>query len=121
MWLDDGFQHSFPVSTPVDNYVPSAKSQLEKDFEYEELNKRYDPTKDKDIFSSLNCKVTDLLSSSDRKSIVASLKRVSSSLMTCQKLYAEHFKRYEKQEIDMFNQIMSLKMQDQDLSEKTSN
>ena len=96
MWLDDGKQHSFPVSTPVDNYIPSAKARLEKDFEYVEINKKYDAIKDKDIVSSLNCKVTDLLPSPNQKSIVSSLKRVSTSLMTCQKLYAEHFSRYEK-------------------------
>ena len=96
MWLDDGKQHSFPVSTPVDNYIPSAKSRLEKDFEYVELNKKYDAIKDKDIVSSLNCKVTDLLPSPDRKFFVTSLKRVTTSLMTCQKLYLEHFNWYKK-------------------------
>ena len=42
MWLDDGNQHSFLVKTPEDNYIPSVKAQLEKDFEYEEVNKKYD-------------------------------------------------------------------------------
>ena len=102
----------------VDNYVPSAKARLEKDFQYEEINKKYDAWKDKDIFASLNCNFTDLMSSPDRKSIVTSLKRVSTSLMTCQKLYSEHFNRYEKQEIDMFNQIMNLKVLEQDTAEK---
>ena len=118
MWLSDGNQHSFPVKTPEDNHIPSAKARLEKDFEFEELNKKYDSRKEKDIFSALNCKVTDLLSSPDRKSIVTSLKRVSTSLMTCQKLYSEHYDRYGKQEISMFNQIMDLKMLDQEKSEK---
>ena len=67
MWLDDGNQHSFPVNTLKDNYIPSAKAKLEKYFEYEQNNKKYDAKKDKDIFSSLNCKVMDLLSSPDRK------------------------------------------------------
>ena len=69
IWLDYGNKHSFPVKTPEDNYIPSAKAQLEKDFEYEEVNKKYDARKDKDIFSSLNCKVTYLLSSPDRKQL----------------------------------------------------
>ena len=47
-----------------------------------------------------------------------SLKRVSSSLMTFQKLYASNFMRYEKQEVEMFNQIMSLKMIEQDYTKK---
>ena len=118
MWLDDGNQHSFPVKTPEDNYSPSAKARLEKDFEFEEINKKYADRKEKDIFSSLNCKVTDLLSSPDRKSIVTSLKKVSTSLMTCQKHYSEHFRRYKKQEIEMFNQIMSMKFLEQKTSEK---
>ncbi len=41
MWLQDGNQHSFPVSTPEDKILPSAKAQLDKDFEYEELNWEY--------------------------------------------------------------------------------
>ena len=118
MWLDDGNQHSFSVKTPEDNYSPSAKARLEKDFEFEEINKKYADRKEKDIFSSLNCKVTDLLSSPDRKSIVTSLKKVSTTLMTCQKHYSEHFRRYEKQEIEMFNQIMSMKLLEQKTSEK---
>ena len=83
MWLDDRNQHSFPVKTTEDNYIPSTKARLEKEFEYKEFNKKYDAQKDKDLFSSLNCKVTDLLSSPDEKSIVTCLKRVSTSLMTC--------------------------------------
>ena len=118
MWLNDGNQHSFPVKTPEDNYIPSTKAWLEKDFKYEEVNKKYDAQKDKDVFSLLNCKVTDLLSSPDRKSIVASLKRVSTSLKICQKIYSEHFDRCLKQEIDMFNQIMNMKLLEQETSEK---
>ena len=75
MWLNDGNQHSFPVITLEDIHILSAKARLEKDFEFEELNKKYDGKKDKDIFSALNCEVSDLLSSPDRKSIVTSLKR----------------------------------------------
>ena len=91
---------------------------MEKDFEYEEINKKYDAWKDKDIFSSVNCKVTDLLSSPDRKSILTSLKRVSASLMTCKKLYSVHYDQYGRQEIGMFNQIMNLKVLEQEISQK---
>ena len=38
MWLTDSKQHSFPVKTPDDNYVSSAKARFEKDFKYETLN-----------------------------------------------------------------------------------
>ena len=38
--------------------------------------------------------------------------------MTCQKLYAEHFKQYEKQETEMFNQIMHLQMVEQETCER---
>ena len=41
MWLQDGKQHSFPVSSPEDNTLLSAKAHLDKDFEYEELNQKY--------------------------------------------------------------------------------
>ena len=40
MWLSDDSQHSFPVKTPKHIYLPSAKIQLEKDFDYEELNRK---------------------------------------------------------------------------------
>ena len=40
IWLTDGKQHSFPVKTPKDNYLPSDKARLEKDFKYETLNKK---------------------------------------------------------------------------------
>lgn len=40
MWLKDGNQHSFPVSTPEDNSLPSAKTRLDKDFEYEEQSEK---------------------------------------------------------------------------------
>ena len=118
MWLDDGNQHSFPVTIPEDNCIPSAKARLEKDFEYEEVNKKYDAQKEKDIFSLLNYKVTDLISSSDRKSIVTSLKRLLTSLMNCQKLYSEHYGQYMKQEIEMLNQIMNLELLEQETSKK---
>ena len=108
MWLFDGQQHSFLVKTPKENYLPSAKARLEKEFEYEALNKKKGRQK-ADIFSTLNCKITEILSSPERKSVVSSLKKVSASLMTCQKLYASHTKRYEKQEIEMFEHIMQLK------------
>ena len=39
-------------------------------------------------------------------------------MMTCQKLYAKHFVRYEKQETSMFNEVMRLKMNEQELIEK---
>ena len=118
MWLDDGNQHSFPVKTPEDNYISSTKARLEKDFKYEEINKKYDARKNKDIFSSLNCKVTDLLVSLGRKSIVTSLKRLLTSLMNCQKLYSEHYGQYMKQEIEMLNQIMNLELLEQETSKK---
>ena len=40
MWLFDDQQDSFPVKAPEDNYLPSAKAQLEKEFKYETLNKK---------------------------------------------------------------------------------
>ena len=118
MWLQDGEQHSFPAQTPEDNFIPSAKARLQKDFEYEKLNKDTDAQIKKDIFSALNCDITKILPSTDRKSIVRSLKKLSTSLMTLQKLYAEHFKRYEKQETDMFNQLMHQNMVQQDTIER---
>ena len=72
----------------------------------------------KDIFSSLNCDITKIIPSPDRKSVVRSLKRVSSSLMTCQKLYAKHFQRSEKQETDLFKQIMDQTLVLQEIKEK---
>ena len=38
--------------------------------------------------------------------------------MTCQKLYSEHSRRYEKQEMKMFDQIMHLKLLEQSTYEK---
>ena len=84
------------------------KSRLDKDFECEQLLNKFESEKKEDIFSSLNCDISN----------VKSLKRVSSSLMTCQKLYASHFGRYEKPETKMLNQIMSLKMIEQDYTDK---
>jgi len=118
MWLQDGKQHAFPAKTPEDNITPSAKARLEKDLEYEKLNKKYEEEEKKDIFSSLNCDITKILSSPEKKSIVRSLKRVSSSLMTCQKLYAEHFKQYEEQETEMFTEIMHLNLVEQETCER---
>ena len=91
MRLADGEQHSFPVKTPEDNYLPSAKTRLEKDFKYKTLNKKNKALQKPNIFSKLNCKITEILSSPKRKSVVSSLKKVSAALMTCQKLYASHF------------------------------
>ena len=67
MWLQDGKQHAFPVKTPEDNFIPSAKARLEKDFEYEKLNKETNKRMQKDIFSSLNCDITKILPSPERK------------------------------------------------------
>lgn len=118
MWLQDGKEHTFPAKTPEDNYPPGVRSRLDKDFECEELIKKIESEKKEDIFSSLNCDISKIISSPERKSIVKSLKRVSSSLMTCQKLYASHFVRYEKQETEMFNKIMNLKMIEEEYSQK---
>ena len=76
----------------------TAKARLDKDFEFEELNQKYDYDEKRDIFASLNCVITKLLPSPERKFIICSLKAVSSSLMNSQKLYSEHSRRYEKQE-----------------------
>ncbi len=118
MWLADVKQHSFPVKTPEDNYLPSAKARLEKDFKYETLNNKNKDLQNMDVFSSLKCKITEILSSPEQKSVVTSLKKVSVSMMTCQKLYASHFARYEKQEVTMFNHIMQLKQAEQSSCEK---
>ena len=91
MWLADGEQHSFPVKTPEDNYLPSAKARLDKDFKYETLNKKNKSLQKPNIFSKLNCKITEILSSPERKSVFSSLKKVSAAMMTCQNLYASHF------------------------------
>ena len=61
MWLQDGKQDAFPIMTPKDTFIPTAKVQLEKDFEYEKLNKETNETKQKDIFSALNCDITKIL------------------------------------------------------------
>ena len=116
--LQDGKQRTFSVKTPEDNFLPTAKAWLDKDFEYEKLNNQYEQQEKKDIFSSLNCDITKILPSPERKSVVKSLKKVSSSLMTCQKLYAEHFHQYEKQETEMFDQIKHLKMVEQETCKK---
>ena len=79
MWLSDGQQHSFPVKTPEDNYLPPAKARLEKEFEYEALNKRNKGRQNADIFSSLDCKITEILSSPERKSVDRKSTRLNSS------------------------------------------
>ena len=61
MWLQDGKNCAFPVKTSKDNFIPSAKARLEKNFEYEKLNKETNETKQKDIFSALNCDITKIL------------------------------------------------------------
>ena len=71
-----------------------------------------------DILSSFNCKITEITSSPEQKSVVTSLKKVSASLMTCQKLYASCFACHEKEEIEMFDLIMKLKSPEQFTSEK---
>lgn len=71
-----------------------------------------------DVFSALNCQITKILTSPEQKSVVTSLKKVSTSLMTCQKLYASHFACYEKQEVEIFDHIMQLKQVEQPSSEK---
>ena len=50
--------------------------------------------------------------------MVRSLKRVSSSLMTYQKLYAQHFQPSEKPETDLFKQIMDQTLVLQEIKEK---
>ena len=118
MWLKDEKQYSFSIKTPKDTFIPSVKARLDKDFEYENLNKEYEEQEQKDIFSALICDITKILPSPEQKLIVRSLKRVSSSLMTWQKLYAEQFKRYEKQETEMFNQIMQQNMVQRETNER---
>ena len=109
LWLQYGKLHFIPVSTPKDSFLPSTKVHLDKNFQNEELKRKYKDTKENDIFSSLNCKMTEILISPEQKSVVTSLKRVSDSLMTCQKLYAKRFDRYEKKETQIFNEITFLK------------
>ena len=66
MWLQNVKHHAFPIKTPEDNnFQPSAKTKLEKDFEYKQLNHNYAVDKDKDIFASLDCDISKLLPLSD--------------------------------------------------------
>ena len=51
---------------------------------------------------------------------VTSLNRVSTSLMTCQKLYSSCFDRYKKQGPSIFDQIMHLKRLEQQIIEKNA-
>ena len=66
MWLQDEKQHAFPIMTPEDNFISSAKARLEKDFEYEKLNKETNKRMQKVIFSSLSCDITKILPSPER-------------------------------------------------------
>ena len=99
--------------TPDDICMSRTKSHLYKDFENEQSNEKED-----DLFSSLNCKITEFLSPSEQKSIVMSLKKLSSSLMSCQKLYSTLAKCSEKKVARMFDQNMHLKNLEQETSEK---
>ena len=92
--------------TPVEEPITGEKSSngVSRGATEDSANVETSPTLSKltpedDVFSDLNCEITKLLPSPERKSIVKSLKRVSSSLMTCQILYSKHVKRYQKQEI----------------------
>ncbi len=119
MWLKDGKQHSFPVSTPEDKYLPGVKARLDKDLQFKELNsKKSSFTEVKQIFSSLNYKITEILDEKEQNSVVASLKKVSACLMTSQKMYKKHFASYEKQHHEMFAEHMKLTMLKQETSEK---
>ena len=73
MWLQDDNQHSFPIKAPEDNFLQGAKARLEKDFEFEEINKKNKDWKEHEIFSSPNCKINDILTSPEQKSVVTSL------------------------------------------------
>ena len=118
LWLKDGKQHSFPASTPEDKYLPGAKARLDKDLQYEELNRKNSFTEENQIFTSLNCKITEILNEKERKSVVASLKKISACLMTSQKMYAKHFASYEKQQNDTLADYLKLTMLQQETGEK---
>ena len=118
MWLQDGKQHSFPVSTPEDKYLPGVKAWLDKDLQYKELNRKKSFTEEKQIFSSLNCKITEILDEKERKPMVATLQKVSACLRNSQKMYAQHFASCEKQQHEMFAEHMKLTMLEQETSEK---
>lgn len=60
MWLQNEKQHAFPLKTTEDNFLPLAKAQLNKDFEYEQLNNKYDDEQKRDILSPLNCHITKI-------------------------------------------------------------
>ena len=70
------------------------------------------------MFSSLSYKIIEILSSPERNLIITSLKKLSSSLMPCQKLYSTPVNHSEKQVARIFDQIMHLKMLEQETSEK---
>ena len=62
--LKDGKYCAFPVQTPKDNFLSSAKARLDKDFEYKELNKNTRRRR-RIFFSSLNYKITEILTLTD--------------------------------------------------------
>ena len=89
------------------------------DFENEELNWKYKDQKVNEIFWSLDFKINNILSSPKQKFVIKFPKIESSPMMTCQKLYAKHFDRYEKQdETKMFGQINHFKFLDQEVTKK---
>ena len=99
---------SFPVRTPTDIFAPSTKSQWYKDFEYEQSYQ-----KECELFYCLNYKITEILSSLGQKSMITSLKK-----LTCQKLYSTWVNHSEKQSARMFDQLMHLKVLEQETSKK---
>ena len=84
--------------TPDDICMSSIKSRLYKDFEYEQQPN----DKETELFSSLNYNLSKFISPQEQKSIVTSLKKLSSSLLTCQKLYSSVVHQSEKKVERMF-------------------
>ena len=74
--------------------------------------------KETELVSSLDCNITKYISPQEQKSIVTSLKKLSSSLMTCQKLYSSVVHQSEKKVKIMFEKIVHLKMIEQETSVK---
>ena len=62
--------------------------------------------------------ITEILNEKERKSVVASLKKISACLMTSQKMYAKHFASYEKQQHETFADYLKLTMLQQETGEK---
>ena len=58
------------------------------------------------------------MSSPEQKPAIVSLKGVSSSMNSCHKLNVNHFDRYEKQETKIVDQIIHIKILDQEVAEK---